>query len=141
MHYHYIRSMLVELCRFYQSLFVCGHPEEGRLVGLDQTGNREDFLREYFEHEVRKGSDYYGRFSEHAGDIALQDVLDFGCGGGGMTFFLGGLYRQAWGVDIDAEKLNFAEQELARRGCRNVKFRAARGAEIPFDDNSFDCVM
>jgi ubiquinone/menaquinone biosynthesis C-methylase UbiE len=58
-----------------------------------------------------------------------------------MTFFLGGLCRQAWGVDIDAEKLDFAEQELARRGCRNVKFRASCGAEIPFDDDSFDCVM
>src|SRR5690349_20333841 len=58
-----------------------------------------------------------------------------------MTFVLGTRCLEAWGIDIDREKLEFAEREVSRRGCQNVRFVTSDSIGLPFEDEAFDCVL
>jgi ubiquinone/menaquinone biosynthesis C-methylase UbiE len=135
-----LHELSVRLCRFYQSLFPNGNPEEDRLVKLHQSGMMEQFYQEYFRHELEKGTKSLERFVQHSKDWNGCIVLDFGCGGGGLTFQLAKRFQEAWGIDLEPDKLAFAEHEADRLGYRNVHFRCYDGKCLPFDDSSFDCV-
>ncbi len=61
-------------------------------------------------------------------------ILDVGCGTGATLKKLEE-YGEAIGIDISEEAVRFSRQ----RGCRDV--RLTGGDEIPFPDQSFDCVV
>jgi ubiquinone/menaquinone biosynthesis C-methylase UbiE len=48
--------------------------------------------------------------------------------------------REAWGVDVDAAKIDFARREAERTEQSNVHFVAYGGERLPFEDGRFDCV-
>lgn len=136
-----LQATLVRVCRRYQSLFRVGHAEEAHLVDLHERGAMEHFHREYFRHELEKGEAALHRFAPFADRWADWKVLDFGCGGGGLTCQLATRFREAWGIDIDADKLAFAEAQVEQRGQSNVRLVCYDGAELPFPDASFDCIF
>jgi ubiquinone/menaquinone biosynthesis C-methylase UbiE len=136
-----LHSALVKACRSYQSLFPAGHEGEGKLVELHETGRMDAFHQEYFRHELEKGLACLATFERFSERWPQWKVLDFGCGGGGLTCQLGTRFREAWGVDIDAAKLEFAERERDRLGHGNVHFECYNGRRLPFEDASFDCLF
>ncbi|NUP52546.1 MAG: methyltransferase domain-containing protein [Catenulispora sp.] len=73
---------------------------------------------------------------------AGQDVLDVGCGPGTITVDLA--ERVAPGtmtaVEITAEALKLAQDEVAARGTGNVRFAVADVHALDFPDDSFDVV-
>jgi ubiquinone/menaquinone biosynthesis C-methylase UbiE len=136
-----LHRFLVKLCRRYQSLFPNSHSEEQQLVQLHQKDTMEEFHKAYFQHEMEKGTNCLKRFHQFSQEWDRWKVLDFGCGGGGLTCQLSSRFQEAWGIDIDPEKLAHAEREAAARGQRNVKFCHYDGKQVPFPDESFDCVF
>lgn len=135
-----LNNLLVGACRSYQTLFPGDHPGEQRLGELHDRGETEQFYREYFEHELEKGAQSLARFERFSEGWGACKVLDFGCGGGGITCHLGTRFCEAWGIDIQAEKLTFAGRQAARLGRDNVRFMHYGGGQAPFDDASFDCL-
>jgi ubiquinone/menaquinone biosynthesis C-methylase UbiE len=136
-----LHRFTVNVCRLYQSLFPKGNPEEEQLVKLHSTGQMDLFRDTYFRHELEKGLLALERFRDFSTDWENQSVLDFGCGGGGLTCQLASRFREAWGLDLDRTKLAFAESEAARLGCGNAHFLSYDGGRLPFSDSSFDCVF
>jgi SAM-dependent methyltransferase len=135
--------ILDSLCRGYQRLFRRGHPEEARLVELHSTGQTDQFLREYFDHEYQKGAESVARFAKIT-TIPTGRALDFGCGAGGLTFRIAETCGEAVGIDIESEryKVEFAESQRARLGRDNARFVCyAGGIPIPFEAASFDCAF
>lgn len=132
---------LESLCQFYQSLFRNDYAEESRLGHLHSTGQTELFLREYFEHEYTKGATVLKRFFKVAVGWQGGRALDFGCGGGGLTYQLGRYCREAVGIDLEDYKLHFARDQQDRLGAKNVHFLSYDGSVLPFADSSFDCVL
>jgi 2-polyprenyl-3-methyl-5-hydroxy-6-metoxy-1,4-benzoquinol methylase len=134
-------SVPLQLCRFYQSLFRNGHPDEGRLVELHRGGHTSAFLREYFQHEYQKGLELVARFERWSQNWGGMKALDFGCGGGGLTYRMAARFRDVWGLDLEADKLAFAEQQADALGIGNAHFACYDGTRLPFDDAAFDCLF
>ncbi|HUQ72258.1 MAG TPA: methyltransferase domain-containing protein [Planctomycetaceae bacterium] len=135
------RPMLDSVCRHYQSLFRHGHPEEARLVELHSSGQTDCFLREYFDHEYRKGEGVMARFAKIASGWQGGRTLDFGCGAGGLTYQIAKSSREAVGLDLEEYKLDFARSQRDRMGCSNVQFLSYDGTTLPFADSSIDSVV
>lgn len=134
-------SILVRVCRSYQCLFTSNHPGEQHLSYLHEAGRMDEFHEEYFKHEVGRGREVLERFERFSGDFRRWKVLDFGCGGGGTTCHLGTRFREAWGLDVEVDKLAFARREAVRAGQDNVHFVHYGGGRLPFEDASFDCLF
>ncbi len=63
-------------------------------------------------------------------------VLDVGCGIGAYVEKFRGLTAEAFGVDVDADKLRLAQQQ---KGLKTLALSVAEG--LPFPDNTFDAVL
>lgn len=66
----------------------------------------------------------------------VGDVLDVGCYDGGGTSWLAGKARRLVGIDTDAPAI-----ARGRERYPNLEFVYASAHELPFSDNSFDCVV
>ena len=76
--------------------------------------------------------------------VAGRDVLDFGCGAGGVDMVLAGELgaRSVTGVDIDAGLVARATALAEARGLADrVRFVGTRPGPLPFADASFDLVV
>ena len=70
-----------------------------------------------------------------------KDVLDFGCGMGGMSLWCATQWDcQVWGVDIDANHLAIAEQVKKNNQVTNVFFELRDVVENPLDQK-FDVII
>ena len=70
-------------------------------------------------------------------------VLDIACGTGEPAISLAALLAsdgEVVGVDISPAPLKIAEERATQRGLSNVTFHQADAHELPFPDNSFDCI-
>jgi ubiquinone/menaquinone biosynthesis C-methylase UbiE len=70
-------------------------------------------------------------------------VLDIACGTGEPAISLAALLAgegEVVGVDISPAPLKIAEERAALRGLSNATFQQADAHELPFPDNSFDCI-
>ena len=70
-------------------------------------------------------------------------VLDIACGTGEPAISLAALLAsegEVVGVDISPAPLKIAEERAAQRGLTNATFKQADAHELPFPDNSFDCI-
>jgi ubiquinone/menaquinone biosynthesis C-methylase UbiE len=133
--------LLVNFCGLYQSLFPGSFPEEGRLVELHTRGDKQAFLQAYFDDQYQKALGILERFAIDSADWSRWKALDFGCGAGGLTMRFGELFGEAWGIDVDVEKLAFAEAQAGKLGRTNTHFVGCTGNRLPFGDASFDCVI
>lgn len=78
--------------------------------------------------------------------VALKDrdILDIGCGTGGITLFLAQTYRprSIVGIDIADELIALAGKRAIEAGHgRAVEFRTVEPGPLPFDAESFDVVF
>jgi len=73
---------------------------------------------------------------------AGQSILDVGCGPGTITADLADRVSPGTvtAVEITAEALAIAQDEIARRGTPNVRFAVADVHALDFPDNTFDVV-
>ena len=133
--------ILDPVCRFYQSLFRRGHPEQARLVELHSTGQTGEFLQHYFDHEYRKGEAVLEGFAKMTPGWPRGRTLDFGCGAGGLTYRIAQACDEAIGLDLEPYKLEFARAQSERLGIGNARFVHYDGQKLPFADDSFDCVV
>jgi phosphoethanolamine N-methyltransferase len=77
-------------------------------------------------------------------DLAGKDVLDLGCGTGGITRFLAETYGPAriLGIDIDAGLIARATAQAGAAGCSGrLAFQTVAPGPLPFADASFDVVF
>jgi SAM-dependent methyltransferase len=134
--------ILVKSCRSYQSLFLPAFSEERELTQLhEKSKGGRAFLEAYFQHEFEKGPRILESFARFENNWESSKVLDFGCGAGGLTTYLGCRFREAWGIDVDADKIEFGNQEAKARSRRNVTLVAYDGKKLPFEAGSFDYVF
>jgi phosphoethanolamine N-methyltransferase len=73
-------------------------------------------------------------------DLVGKDVLDLGCGTGGITRFLAETYRPARVVGIDVDE-GLIARAAAAAGLGSVTFRTVTPGPLPFADGSFDMVF
>lgn len=71
----------------------------------------------------------------------LGDLLDIGCGRGGVLKLLASRAQRAVGVDIDADARRFARAELLLAGLPNCTLRQGDMYDLPFGDAEFDTVI
>ena len=71
----------------------------------------------------------------------LGDVLDIGCGAGGLLKLLASRARRAVGVDIDASARQLARADLLLAGLDNCSLRQGDMYALPFADAEFDTVI
>jgi ubiquinone/menaquinone biosynthesis C-methylase UbiE len=77
-------------------------------------------------------------------DIRGADVLDIGCGIGGVDLLLAERFGAASvvGVDIDADNLALAARRAAGRGLSSrVSYRRVEPGPLPFPTHNFDVVF
>lgn len=80
-------------------------------------------------------------FLERAGMAIGGEVLDAGCGGGGMPLSLAEEASRVIGIDL-VDRFRDAGIRLAReRRAGNLHFARADGQVLPFRDRSFDLVL
>jgi SAM-dependent methyltransferase len=81
------------------------------------------------------------RYLERAGVTRLGDLLDAGCGGGGMCVSFAEEAASVVGIDL-CDRFRGAGDRLAdEKGVTNVSFAQADGSRLPFPDARFDIVM
>ncbi len=68
-------------------------------------------------------------------------LLDLGCGPGIVTAFLAPSVREAVAYDLTPEMLEKARQRCEKASLKNVRFELGRAEELPFEKESFDCVV
>src|SRR3970282_122473 len=72
-----------------------------------------------------------------------ERVLDVGCGTGVLTRLaaeIGGQEGRAVGIDVAPMMISIAKENATREKIR-TDFRVATIENLPFEDNSFDCVL
>jgi SAM-dependent methyltransferase len=67
-----------------------------------------------------------------------RDVVDIGCGGGGLVRALTGLGARVIGVEISERQLATA---VARDGGSSARYLVGRGEDLPLDDRSVDVAV
>lgn len=71
----------------------------------------------------------------------LGDLLDVGCGRGGVLKLLASRANRAIGVDIDSNARDIARAELLLAGLPNCSLRQGDMHRLPFDDADFDTIV
>jgi SAM-dependent methyltransferase len=95
---------------------------------------------DYALFEYYRSAKVLGHLSS-AGATVGGDVLDAGCGGGGMPLSFAEEARSVTAIDL-VNRFAEAGARLAReRGRTNVRFLQADGLSLPFRDASFDWVF
>lgn len=71
----------------------------------------------------------------------IGDLLDIGCGRGGLLKLLSSRANRAVGVDIDAGARDLARNELLLAGLSNCSLRFGDMYRLPFADDEFDTII
>lgn len=98
--------------------------------------------RAYFEDQLASNREFWRRFGRRPA-LAGKRVLDFGCGHGALSVEMAGAGADVYGVDVDAERIGFARDNLRERytdAAHRVRFDAIDIADVP-GDQSFDLAV
>ena len=69
-------------------------------------------------------------------------VLDLACGTGTTSFFLSEKYKcKVTGIDLSEDLIRKAREEKTRQKKASVNFDLGNALNLPYADNSFDCVI
>lgn len=69
-----------------------------------------------------------------------SSLLDVGCGTGHLSYILSQRGFSVIGVDHDPEMIAYAERKFST-GDEKIKFLNANAEALPFETNSFDCIV
>jgi ubiquinone/menaquinone biosynthesis C-methylase UbiE len=85
------------------------------------------------------------RFIENGFDMDWfkgKKCLDIGCGGGRYSIAMSGFgASHVTGIDVSETGIPDARKRAADMGLTNVEFMVGSVLDLPFPDNSFDCVV
>ena len=81
------------------------------------------------------------RYLERAGITNLGQVLDDGCGGGGMCVSVAEETAHVVGIDLSERFSNAGTRLAAELNTRNITFVQANGSNLPFPNRTFDTVL
>jgi ubiquinone/menaquinone biosynthesis C-methylase UbiE len=70
-----------------------------------------------------------------------QRVLDLGSGAGHVSFTAAPRAGEVIAYDLSAQMLEVVARAAAERGLRNITTRQGVAEKLPFEDQSFDCVL
>jgi len=108
---------------------------------------RTDYVHGYSVREAKRLADQASTLAELLhGDIVYppgSKVLEAGCGIGAKTVTLAANSPAAkfLSIDISAESLEKARQQIEKRGLTNVEFQQADVFNLPFAQESFDHIF
>ena len=71
----------------------------------------------------------------------MMNLLDLGCGPGIVTAYLAPNVREVVAYDLTPEMLDKARQRCQKAGLKNVRFELGSAEQLPFKNESFDCVV
>ena len=119
------------------------------MAGIRGTGKGTDmgFAQWYDEHVVPRfiqcacSSPAIMKMREKVVPLAKGKVFEIGCGGGiNQQFYDPAQVTSFSGMDPSAKGLDYAREAAAKKGWQ-ADIRQGFGEAIPFDDDSFDCVV
>jgi SAM-dependent methyltransferase len=90
----------------------------------------DDYAEDYFMRKISDSQEFLRRFPPVRG----LDVLEIGCGYGGMLVALAERGARPVGIDIDRRRVAFARQ-------RGLRARRSDAESLPFDSQSFDAIV
>jgi len=99
--------------------------------------NDRAFLRRVFSRDL----DVYRRRLQAIGFVALDCVLDAGCGFGQWTLALAELNDHVSSIDLRQSRIAVLKDILRHLGINNVAAHAGRLEQLPYPDGSFDSVF
>ena len=72
-----------------------------------------------------------------------MNLLDCGCGPGGISISLAEILNKGnvIGIDIEQSQIEIAEKIALEKNVKNIQFKLADIFHLPFADNSFDVVF
>lgn len=79
------------------------------------------------------------RTPQFAGMKPEDRVLDVCCGAGAQTLRYTKIGINAYGVDLDPRKIEFAEKKRRKQRFNNASFQIASAMDLPFEDSYFNC--
>ena len=68
-------------------------------------------------------------------------ILDFGCGGGAVTWYLAREGFDVYAFDGSESAVKKAKLYLENNGYNNVKFQVADALEVQYNNEFFDCII
>ena len=81
------------------------------------------------------------RYLERAGITKLGQVLDDGCGGGGMCVSVAEETDHVVGIDLSDRFNNAGTRLAAELKTPNITFAQANGSHLPFPNETFDTIL
>lgn len=119
---------LAELIAYYWQLTPEAHPSVvAKHVNATTTSSRWQMV--------------WRQLSRRVAVAASMDVLEIGCGTGGLLPFLSRQARQVVGIDIALRWLVVARQRLREHNTRNAFLACACSEHLPLPSGSFDVVV
>lgn len=109
--------------------------------------NRRTFKKfdEWIESKYSEGvkESYFFEKLEFAGiELRNKNVLEVGCGLGGLMVMFAKKGYKVTGIDIDSHAIEIARLRAKVRGVDSLcSFGISREYEIPFPSNYFDCIL
>jgi len=88
--------------------------------------------------EFELAAEHYVRYQFASSHVRNLRVLDAACGTGYGTKILADAAAEVWGVDVDAEAVEYARSKYS---SPNIHYTVASVDNLPFDDGSFDAVV
>jgi SAM-dependent methyltransferase len=99
--------------------------------------------REYFEYydglrEVNEKLNFSYALHEYR-NFSGKNVLDVGCGNGYVLSKYAGAGAHVFGIDLTRQGIDLSRQRFSYLGLQG-EFHIANAEELPYEDQSFDCV-
>jgi len=127
---------------------LCPSPIAKKHARMGKTPGSEGYGEAYARHQFMSKVWHGTPLGEDMPSLLGKDVIEIGCGHGGITCYLASLgARRVVGVDINTANVLFGEalaREIAeQRGAEQlpVEFREMNASALEFADASFDVVV
>lgn len=107
---------------------------------FETIASRYDFFTVFMSYGMDRG--WKRKLVDMAGFKGSEVALDLACGTGDITFEIARRLKhgRVVGLDITRSMLEIAERKRRESQTANVDFHRADIMQIPFGENSFDCV-
>jgi ubiquinone/menaquinone biosynthesis C-methylase UbiE len=111
---------------------------------------RDDYTKEAEVYDLKRFSDFLGKFYSDLTNTILYDlldvkkgerVLDLATGTGRVAVGMAERGIPILGVDLTWKMLEHAKRKAAEKKLKNIYFNAANALHLPFKDNTFDKIV
>jgi len=95
----------------------------------------------YVESSVHAAGADLDWIEEYVSQLSPARALDLGCGGGHVAYRLARHAGRVIACDLSADMVGAVLETAADKGLPNIEGQVASAADLPFADNTFDCVI